>query len=287
MIMGIANQDIIVNNRLEKFDKFIGIDRICLFFHKVVWRRRDMERISICLQKDGPVTSVKMTSSFLGLPLFKVLAFFVDGLLIDTGFIHGRDRFLEVCGTLRPHIIVNTHHHEDHTGNNFWMMKKLGLLPLAHPRTSTYMEAPSQWIRLYRRIVWGTPPPSETGQVDSEIQTPAFRFSVILTPGHADDHICLYEPNEGWLFSGDLFIGEQLRYLREDENIHFRSRFSEEVAALRPKMFCAFSGLVKNRWRFFIIRLNIWKRWARSRKSRQGLSLRRSEETLGRETGSV
>jgi glyoxylase-like metal-dependent hydrolase (beta-lactamase superfamily II) len=205
-----------------------------------------MERISIRLEKDGPVTSVKMTPSFLGLPLFKVHAFFVDGLLIDTGFIHGRDRFLEVCGTLRPHTVVNTHHHEDHTGNNFWMRKKLGLLPLAHPRTSTYMETPSQWIRLYRRILWGTPPPSETGPVGSEIQTPAFRFSVIPTPGHADDHICLYEPNEGWLFSGDLFIGEQLRYLREDENIHSVLDSLKKVAALRPKkMFCAFSGLVE------------------------------------------
>jgi glyoxylase-like metal-dependent hydrolase (beta-lactamase superfamily II) len=208
--------------------------------------RGDMERISICLQKEGPVTSVKMTSSFLGLPLFKVHAFFVDGLLIDTGFIHGKDRFLELCGTFRPHTVVNTHHHEDHTGNNFWMMKKLGLLPLAHPRTSTYMEAPSQWIRLYRRIVWGTPPPSETGQVDSEIQTPAFRFLVIPTPGHADDHICLYEPNEGWLFSGDLFIGEQLRYLRDDESIYSALDSLKKVAALRPKkMFCAFSGLVE------------------------------------------
>jgi glyoxylase-like metal-dependent hydrolase (beta-lactamase superfamily II) len=205
-----------------------------------------MDRISIRVEKDGPVTSVKMTPSFLGLPLFKVHAFFVDGLLVDTGFIHGRDRFLEVCDTLRPHTVVNTHHHEDHTGNNFWIMKKLGFLPLAHPKTSTYMAAPSQWIRLYRRVLWGTPPPSETGQVDSEIQTSAYHFSVISTPGHADDHICLYEPNEGWLFSGDLFIGEQLRYLREDENIHAVLDSLKKVAALRPKkMFCAFSGLVE------------------------------------------
>jgi glyoxylase-like metal-dependent hydrolase (beta-lactamase superfamily II) len=43
---------------------------------------------------------------------------------------------------------------------------------------------------------------------------------VIPTPGHSEDHICLFEPNEGWLFSGDLFISERVKYMREDENVY-------------------------------------------------------------------
>jgi glyoxylase-like metal-dependent hydrolase (beta-lactamase superfamily II) len=187
-----------------------------------------------------------MTSRFLGIPLFKVHAFFVDGLLIDTGFSNGQKGFLKTCDELPAlHTIVNTHHHEDHTGNNFWIREKYGLLPLAHPKTFSYLQDPSQWIPWYRRLVWGCPHPSETGQVDSEIRTPQFHLLVVPTPGHSDDHICLYEPNEGWLFSGDLFIGEQLRYLRDDEDIHSVLNSLKRVVALKLKrMFCAFSGIV-------------------------------------------
>jgi ribonuclease/clavin/mitogillin len=205
-----------------------------------------MNRISMHLMLNGPVNSIRMVSRFAGLPLFKVYAFFVDGLLIDTGFTHGRERFLKLLETLRPEIIVNTHHHEDHTGNNFWMTRKYGLLPLAHTKTSSYLEAPSQWIPFYRRVVWGCPQPSKTGQLDSEIRSSKFRFLVIPTPGHTDDHICLYEPNEEWLFSGDLFIGEHLRYLRDDEDIHSVLDSLKRIATLQLKrMFCSFSGIVE------------------------------------------
>lgn len=206
-----------------------------------------MDRISIRLKQEGPIIAIRMTSQFLGIPLFKVHAFFVDGLLIDTGFSNGQRGFLKVCDELQGlHTVVNTHHHEDHTGNNFWMTKRYGLLPLAHPKTSSYMKAPIQWMPLYRRFTWGTPLPSKTGEVDSEIQTRNFRFLVIPTPGHSDDHICLYEPNEGWLFSGDLFISEQVKYLRSDENIYTILDSLKKIASLRLKMmFCAFSGFIE------------------------------------------
>ena len=204
-----------------------------------------MARISIRTRQEGPVTSIRMTSRFLGIPLFKVYAFFIDGLLIDTGFTHGRDKFLKLCDTLHPDTVVNTHHHEDHTGNNFWITKRYGLLPLAHPKTSFYTKTPFQWIPFYRRILWGTPLPSETRDVDSEIRTPKFRFLIIPTPGHADDHICLYEPNEGWLFSGDLFISEKVRYSREEEDVYSILDSLKRVAALQPKkMFCSFGGVI-------------------------------------------
>ena len=204
-----------------------------------------MNRVSMHVVPEGPVNSIRMVSRFAGLPFFKVHAFFVDGLLIDTGFVHGRKEFLDLCDVLRPTLVINTHHHEDHTGNNLWMAKKYGLLPFAHPKTSSYMKAPSQWMRFYRRVVWGNPEPSETAPVDSEIQTSKFRFSVLHTPGHSEDHICLYEPNEGWLFSGDLFIGEHLRYLREDEDIYSVLDSLKRIATLKLKrMFCSFSGII-------------------------------------------
>jgi glyoxylase-like metal-dependent hydrolase (beta-lactamase superfamily II) len=171
------------------------------------------------------------------------MLFFVDGLLIDTGFTRGKDKFLELCDMLHPEAVVNTHHHEDHTGNNFWVRKRFGLLPMAHSKTSSYMADPSQWVKFYQRILWGTPLPAETGEVDSKIETKRLNFLVVMTPGHSNDHICLYEPNERWLFSGDLFIRSQVRYLREDEDVYAIINSLKRVASLRPrKMFCCFSG---------------------------------------------
>jgi glyoxylase-like metal-dependent hydrolase (beta-lactamase superfamily II) len=70
---------------------------------------------------------------------------------------------------------------------------------------------------------------------------------VIPTPGHSDDHICLYEPNQGWLFSGDLFISEQMRYLRKDEDIYSILNSLKKIASLRlERMFCAFRGSMDN-----------------------------------------
>jgi ribonuclease/clavin/mitogillin len=206
-----------------------------------------MNRFSLYIKPNGPVNSIRMTRRFLGLPIYKVHAFFVDGLLIDTGFTLGRDRFLKFLDTLHLDAVVNTHHHEDHTGNNFWIRKKYGLLPLAHPKTFSYLQDPSQWVPWYRRLLWGCPHSSETGKLDSKIRTRNFDFMVIPTPGHSDDHICLYEPNEEWLFSGDLFISEQVKYFRRDEDIDSMIDSLEKVAALRPKkMFCSFSGSIDN-----------------------------------------
>jgi len=154
---------------------------------------------------------------------------------------------LRLCGELPDlQIAVNTHYHEDHTGNNYWITKRHGLIPKAHPKTSSYLQAPSQWMRFYRRMVWGTPCPAMTEEVDSEIRTRKFHFLIIPTPGHSEDHLCLYEPNEGWLFSGDLFITEEQKNLREDEDIYSILDSLKRIANLCPKkMFCSFSGVIE------------------------------------------
>jgi glyoxylase-like metal-dependent hydrolase (beta-lactamase superfamily II) len=204
-----------------------------------------MNRFSVTVKKNGPVNLIHMTSRFLGLTLYKVHAFFVDGLLIDTGFTLGRNQLLKLLDTLHPDIVVNTHYHEDHTGNNFWIRKKYGLLPMAHHKTFSYLQDPSQWLPWYRRFVWGCPHPSEMGELDSKIKTQKFEFMIIPTPGHSDDHLCFFEPNERWLFSGDLFISEQVKYLREEEDIGALVNSLNRVVALRPKkMFCSFSGFI-------------------------------------------
>jgi glyoxylase-like metal-dependent hydrolase (beta-lactamase superfamily II) len=69
--------------------------------------------------------------------------------------------------------------------------------------------------------MWGWPEPSKGKQVGAgeTVRTGQFNFQVIYTPGHSPDHICLHEPERGWLFSGDLFIGGQERALGAHNDI--------------------------------------------------------------------
>jgi glyoxylase-like metal-dependent hydrolase (beta-lactamase superfamily II) len=41
-----------------------------------------------------------------------------------------------------------------------------------------------------------------------KISMDPFEFQVLLTPGHSPGHICLYEPNKKYLFSGDHVLAE-------------------------------------------------------------------------------
>ncbi len=243
-----------------------------------------MIRYSIKQEPSGPVRSIHMTSRILGVPVFKVHAFYVDGLLIDTGFARCRRGFLKACDSLPGiDIAVNTHHHEDHTGNNFWMTRKYGIVPMGHPKTTSYMESPSRWIKFYRQMVWGTPSPSPMMKIDSEVKTNHYRFLVIPTPGHSEDHLCLYEPDEGWLFSGDLFLDEEVRYTREDEDIHELLASLKKVAGLEPrKMFCSFSGIVEQPKEAIQKKIDFLERIREGVEEgvRQGLSLQEIQKRL-------
>ena len=78
-----------------------------------------------------------------------------------------------------------------------------------------------QLLHFYRRILWGYPEASSAISIpeDGLISTGNYTFQVIHTPGHSPDHICLYEPERRWLFSGDLFVGGRDKILRGDYDI--------------------------------------------------------------------
>ena len=78
-----------------------------------------------------------------------------------------------------------------------------------------------QPLHPYRRMLWGWPESCEGRPVQNGelIETEHHSFRVIYTPGHSPDHICLFEEQHGWLFSGDLFVGGKDRALRADFDI--------------------------------------------------------------------
>ncbi|SDI42922.1 MBL fold metallo-hydrolase [Natribacillus halophilus] len=61
------------------------------------------------------------------------------------------------------------------------------------------------------------------------IETSYHRFYLIEAPGHTADHVCLFEPYQGWLFSGDLYITPYPKVFLQEESMSARPNDQEET----------------------------------------------------------
>lgn len=172
----------------------------------------------------GPVTRFDLGRTLFGRGRYWTSAYLVGGMLVDSGCAHTAQELAHHLADIPLTRIVNTHTHEDHIGANGILQRQRGDLEiLAHPAALPVLARPAHAVRLqpYRRFLWGRPEPSQAqplsdGQI---IVTDRHHFRVIYTPGHCPDHLCLYEPDNGWLFTGDLFVGGRDRALRAGYDI--------------------------------------------------------------------
>ncbi|HEX2712040.1 MAG TPA: MBL fold metallo-hydrolase [Candidatus Acidoferrales bacterium] len=189
----------------------------------------------------------RMARTFLGRALYWTGVYFVDGLLVDSGPPNLAHEVARLCRELTVRQCVTTHHHEDHTGGHGLLREYLHITPLAHPRGVARIAQPDLHPQLYRMAAWGVPTPAHAQAVGDWLETGRFQFRVIYTPGHAEDHIVLWEPNRQWLFSGDLYLAPRLKYLRADEDVYALLDSLRQVVALEPLvLFCQHRGRVGN-----------------------------------------
>lgn len=172
----------------------------------------------------GKVTRLDIARTMAGKGRYWTTAYLVDGLLIDTGCAHCAQELVRALESQEIKRIVNTHSHEDHIGANGLLQRRQpGLHIYAHPAALPVLADPhrEQPLHPYRRLFWGWPEPSQARPLaDGEyVHTEHLSFQVLYTTGHSPDHICLYEAEQGWLFTGDLFVGGQERALRAGYDI--------------------------------------------------------------------
>lgn len=175
-------------------------------------------------------------------PKMGVNAFFVDGLLIDTGHSNAQKSALDTFEKLAIEQIVLTHHHEDHAGN-LQALKQVKNYPVyAHTTCAKLMEAPPP-VCFIERKTWGANTAVQgICSIDKTIETSRYKFHVVHTPGHSEDHICLYEANQGWLFSGDLYVHHYIRYFMATESIAQQIDSLKKVLQLEVhRFFCSHS----------------------------------------------
>ncbi len=143
--------------------------------------------------------------------------------------------------------LLLTHHHEDHTGNASRIAQHYKITPKA-PELSQAKLAEGYATPGLQKIIWGNPKPVETETLrDTEYLDDGSKIIPIATPGHSKDLTCLYFPEQGYVFSGDLFIARTVKIMRSDENLLQMITSLEKVLSLDFRtLFCSHAGIIKN-----------------------------------------
>jgi glyoxylase-like metal-dependent hydrolase (beta-lactamase superfamily II) len=170
-----------------------------------------------------------------------VSAYLVNGILVDSGFPLVRGHLARFLDERSVAAAMVTHYHEDHAGNAALLAER-GIPLVMHPTTRARLVDPAP-IRLYRRVVWGTPRPLTSA---SEVATTG-GLEFVFTPGHSADHQVVWDPRRATLFSGDLWLGVRARVMHARENPFQIIGSLRTVLALRPaRMFDAHRGEVRD-----------------------------------------
>ncbi|MGE5370452.1 MAG: MBL fold metallo-hydrolase [Solirubrobacterales bacterium] len=200
----------------------------------------------ITIRESGPVRVYRTGRTIHRMANYYAYCFQLGTVLVDTSTTYVGPELLLALEHHPPETILNTHCHEDHTGNNRRIQNRFGVTIYAHPDAVPVMAEP--WPRqphFYLRMMWNRPAPSRALPLGDSVACGGYRFEVIHTPGHSQDHVCFYEPEHRLLFAGDLFCGERVKYLRADES------FPQQMESVRKliqldvdTIFCAVQGAV-------------------------------------------
>ncbi|MFH1059347.1 MAG: MBL fold metallo-hydrolase [Pseudomonadota bacterium] len=171
----------------------------------------------------GPVTVFRLARTLLGKGRYYTACAHVDGLLIDSGCAHTAPELSAVLREMPLHAIAHTHLHEDHVAASAGLHAERGARVYSPVASLDVVQGLAERGRLmpYQRVLWGWPAACPAAEaLPAVLETPDHRFQVIPTPGHSPDHVCLYEPDQGWLFGGDAYTGGHDRALRRGYDIH-------------------------------------------------------------------
>lgn len=192
-------------------------------------------------RQHGPVTEIRLTTTILRRPIYSVSAFYFDGTLVDSGPQRTGPEIAAWARGREIDQIVNTHQHEDHVGGN----AHLSHLPALAPAGAVPVIREAPRIPFYRWTTFGQPRRAQVEPLGDTVRTRHHTLQVIPTPGHAPDHVVLWLPERGWLFSADLYLMERAKYVRREDDVWLWMASLQRVLAYDfETMFCSHAGYV-------------------------------------------
>lgn len=191
-------------------------------------------------EKEG-ITCAEMTVPRMANPVF---VFFVDGMLIDTGPQNLESELISFYENISFDIVTLTHHHEDHTGTAPWIQENRNVPIYIHPKGIDICAEVCPYPE-YRQIMWGIRKKFKALPIKDTIQSRTKEWKVIDTPGHADDHISLFDKETGTLFSGDLYVSPKTKIMMKNESV---PQIMDSIRTVLTydfrSMFCCHAGYI-------------------------------------------
>lgn len=174
-----------------------------------------------------------------------VSVYLIDGLLIDTGPIKMRKQLMQLFNEWPINEVVLTHHHEDHTGMANWLQTNKEVPIYIHESGIEKCIAPIK-LPLYRKVFWGERACFQPLALNETFKTPHYTWDVIHTPGHADDHVALYNQEKRWMFGGDLYVQSNPKSLFSFESVPLTIQSLRLLLTYDFEVYiCAHAGYIK------------------------------------------
>ncbi|MFA5536876.1 MAG: MBL fold metallo-hydrolase [Bacillota bacterium] len=170
--------------------------------------------------------------------------YLVDGLLIDTGPRRMSSFYRPKFSDKRIDQVAITHHHEDHTGNAAFLAAR-GIPVYIHTSAVNLTEKRAK-IPFYRQVFWGEREPFPSLALERSFQTTGGQQVIVIeTPGHTDDHVTFYLPEEGAIFTGDLFVSPKTKMGATGENYWKWIRSLDALLEYDfDTIYCSHSGII-------------------------------------------
>ena len=140
-----------------------------------------------------------------------------------------------------------THYHEDHSGNCGHVQDCFNAVIHSHINNHKKL-AEGFDMNLSSKLIFGNISLAQAKDYPEELSLQDGRhLKAIHMPGHSDDMTSLFEPNEGWLFSGDLYVAAHVRYAHKEENVQQQINSLKTAIALDfETLFCAHRGMIND-----------------------------------------
>lgn len=184
----------------------------------------------------------------MGKNVQSVYTFRLGDTLIDTAHRNSREEVIAQLDGKGIHQILLTHYHEDHSGNAGFLQRRWKATLMGHAETAKKLKNGYR-VSPLSSYISGHVGKADVKVIDknSEIYAGGHRIVPVFSPGHSYDHFSYHVPDKGWLFSGDLFVAERIKYFANFESIKQQIESLRKLCALDfDVLLCSHNPKIKN-----------------------------------------